>query len=76
MDLSYFRMSTHELLKKDPYIVSEEDHLIIFYSKYAVCMADNGKYSKHTSHIERRIHFVRNVENCKMHKIYWCDVGL
>ena len=24
----------------------------------------------------RRVHFVRNVENCKMHNIVWCEVGL
>ena len=23
-----------------------------------------------------RMHFVRNREKCKMHKIYWCEGGL
>ena len=39
-------------------------------------MAKNGSYTKHTRHIARRMHFVRNGEKCKMHKIEWCEVGL
>ena len=39
-------------------------------------MAKNGKDTKHTRHIARRMHFVRNEENCKMHKIDWCEGGL
>ena len=39
-------------------------------------MAKNGKDTKNTIHIARRIHFVRNGEKCKMHKIYWCEGGL
>ena len=45
-------------------------------SKSAVCMAKNGKDTKHTRHITRIIDLVRNGENCKMHKIDWCEVGL
>ena len=39
-------------------------------------MAKNGKDTKHTRHIARRMHFVRNGEKCKMHNIYWCEGGL
>ena len=39
-------------------------------------MAKNGKYTKHTRHISRRMHFISNGEKCKMHKIYWCEGGL
>ena len=39
-------------------------------------MAKNGKDTKHTRHIARRMHFVRNGEKCKMHKIDWCEGGL
>ena len=39
-------------------------------------MDKNGKDTKHTSHIARIIHFVRNCEKCKMHKIDWCEGGL
>ena len=39
-------------------------------------MAKNSKDTKHTRHIARRMHFVRNGEKCKMHKIYWCEGGM
>ena len=39
-------------------------------------MDKNGKDTKHTRHIARRMHFVRNGEKCKMHKIEWCEGGL
>ena len=45
-------------------------------SKYAMCMATNGKDTKHTRHIARIIHFVRNGEKWKIHKIDWCEGGL
>ena len=55
-------MLIHELLNKDTYIVPEEDALIVLYIKYAMCMAKNGKDTKHTRHIARIIHLIRNVE--------------
>ena len=76
MDLAHFRMLIHELLNKDPDIVQEEDHLVVLDSKYAMCMAKNGNNTKQISHIARRMHFVRNGENCKMHNIDWCGGGL
>ena len=57
-------------------MVPEEAPLIVLYSKYAMCMAKNGKDTKHTRHIVRRMHFVRNGKKCKMHKIDWCEGGL
>ena len=39
-------------------------------------MAKNGKDTKHTRHIARRIHFVRTGETFKMHIIDWCGGGL
>ena len=39
-------------------------------------MDKNGKDTKHTRHIDRRVHFVRNGEKCKMHMIDWCEGGL
>ena len=50
--------------------------MIVLDSKSAICMAKNGRDIKHTIHISRRMHFVRNGENCKMHKIDWCEGGL
>ena len=43
---------------------------------FAMCMANNGRDAKNTRHIARRMHFVRNGEKCKMHKIDWCEGGL
>ena len=54
-------------------MVPKEAPLIVLDSKYDMCMANNGKDTKHTRHIARRIHFVRNGEKCKMHKIDWCE---
>ena len=39
-------------------------------------MAKNNRDNKHTRHIARRMHFGRNGEKCKMHKIEWCEEGL
>ena len=39
-------------------------------------MANNGKDTKQTRHFAREIHFVRNGEKFKMHKIDWCEGGL
>ena len=76
MALAHFRMLVHELLNEDPDLVLKEDPLIVLDSKYAMCMANNGRDIKHTRHIARRMHFVRNGEKCKMQKIDWCEGGL
>ena len=76
MAIAHFRMLIHEFLNKDTYIVPEESTLIILDINSAVCMAKNGKDIKHTRHISRGVHFVRNGENCKMYKIYWCEGAL
>ena len=60
MALAHFRMLIHELLKKDPDIFPEGDPLVVLDSKSAVCIDNNGKDNKHTRHISRRVHFVRN----------------
>ena len=39
-------------------------------------MTKNFKDTKHTRHITRRMHFVRNGEKCKMQKVDWCEGGL
>ena len=76
MALAHFRMLIHELLNKDPDIVPEEAPFIVLDGKSAMCMAKNGKNTKHTRRIERIMHFVRNGEKCKMQKIDWCEGGL
>ena len=66
----------NEFLNNYPDIVPQEYPPIILDSNSAVCMAKNGKDTNNTRNISRRVHFVMNGENFKMHKIYWCDVGL
>ena len=57
-------------------MVPEEAPLIVLDSKSAMCMDKNGKDTKHTRHISRRMHFVSNGQKCNMHKIDWCEGGL
>ena len=57
-------MLIHEFLNKNMDIVPEEAPLIFFDSKHDMCMAKNGKYTKHTIHFARRMHFLRNGEKC------------
>ena len=39
-------------------------------------MANNSKYIKHTRHITKRIHLVRNDEVGNFHKTVWCEGGI
>ena len=41
-----------------------------------MCMANNDKDTKHTRHIVRKIHIVRNGEKINMHKIDFCEGGM
>ena len=76
MALEHFRMLIHELLNKNTDMVPKEAPLIVLDIKSAMCMSKNGKDTKHTRHIARRMHFARNSKKCKMQKIDWCKVGL
>ena len=76
MALEHFRMLIHELFNKDPDIFPEEDPLIVLDSKSSMCMTKNVKDTKHTMHIARIIHFLRNGEKCKMQNIDWCEGGM
>ena len=58
MDLVHFRMLVHEFLNEDPCMVPKEDHLIVLERKSAMCMAKNGRDTKHNRHIARIMHFV------------------
>ena len=68
MFLAHFKMLIHELLNKNPDIVPEEATLNVLYRNYAMCMARNGKDTKHTRQIARRIHFLMNTENARFIK--------
>ena len=65
-------MLFHELLNKDTDIVILAEPLIILDSKSALCMYKTDKDTKHTMHIYRGVHSVRNGEKCKIHNIEWC----
>ena len=58
----------NELMNKDPYVFSEQAPPIILDSKVDVCMANNGKYNKHTIHIYSRMQFVIHGEELNLHK--------
>ena len=60
MTLAHFRMLIHEFLNEDPDMVPQKAPLIVLDSKSDMCMSKNGKDTKHTRHIARRMHFVRN----------------
>ena len=62
MALEHLRMLINEFLSKDTDIVTEEAPLIILDSESAMCMANNGKDTKHRRHITMMMHFVRNGE--------------
>ena len=36
-------------------------------------MANNGKDTKHTRHISKIMHLVRNGEELNLHKTVWCE---
>ena len=57
MALAHFKMLVHEFLNEDPDMVPKEAPFIVLNSKYNMCMAKNGKDTKHTIHISRRMHF-------------------
>ena len=50
--------------------------MFILDRKSSVCMAKNGEDIKHTRHIFRSVHFVRNGDEWNLHKKVWCEVGL
>ena len=76
MALARFRMLISEFLNKDTDIVPEESPLIVLNGTSAIYMADNGKDTKQTRHISRRIYFLRNGEKCNIHNIDLCEGGL
>ena len=76
MDPANLGIINKEPMNKDKYMFTEQAPLIILYRKSAVCMANNGKYNKHTIHIGGKMQFLRNGEEWNMHKTLWCEGGL
>ena len=69
MDLAHFRMLINELINEDPDMVPKESPLIVLDGKSAMCMDKNGKDTKHTRHIARRMHLLRNGEKYNINKL-------
>ena len=65
MALAHFRILINDFLKKDPNIFSKKDPIFILDSKYYLCMSNNGKATKHTRHIARKVHFKETVKIAK-----------
>ena len=63
-------------MNKDTYEVPKQAPIIILDSNLAVCMSKNGKDTKHTRNIYRIMHFLRNGEECNLHKALWCEGGM
>ena len=66
----------HLLQNKDTYVVPQKQPLIIVDCKSDMYISNNGKDTKHTRHIGRRLTFVRHCEKYKQDKIDWCEGGL
>ena len=62
MALENFRMLNNELLNKYTYVVPEQPPLIILDIESAIYIYKYGKENKHTRHIVRKMHLVRNGE--------------
>ena len=65
MALVHFRILIHELLNKDPDIVTQEATLIVLDINSSMCMAKNGKDNKHTRYIAKRMHFCKEWRKIK-----------
>ena len=64
------------MLNKDPYLVPEQAPLIILDRKSSIFMTNNGKDTKHTRQISRRMKFVGNCEEWNFHKTVLYEGGL
>ena len=72
MALENLIILNNDLLNKDPCLVTEQSPIIILDGKSAICMANNGKDTKQTRHIYRRMRFVRNGEDYNLHETVLC----
>ena len=58
MALAHLRMLIHELLNKCTFIVPEEAPLIFLVGRCAMCISKNGKDTKQTRQITRKMNFI------------------
>ena len=76
MALAHFRMLKNELEGKDQHEAPEDPPLVILDRKSEVDMAKNGKDTKQTRHIARRMHFVWQGEAMGLHTLRWVEAKL
>ena len=76
MDLAHFMILNNELLNKDPYEAPEQAHIVTPDRKAYIWMDKNGKNTKHTKHIDRRMNLVRNGEEWIFHKTVCFEGGI
>ena len=74
--LAHFNMLNNEFLNKDTYVFPEKAPLFILVSTSSICMPKNDNNTKHTRHIDRNIHFMRNGTEWNLQKTVWCEVGM
>ena len=55
-------MLKNEMMDKDPNMVPEHAPVKLLDSKPSICVAKNGKDTKHIRYISRSMHLVRNGE--------------
>lgn len=75
-ELAHFKMLNSALKGEDPDQLPSDPPLIVMDSKSGIDMAKNGKNSKHTRHIMRRIHFVHMGEAEGYHQAAWCKKAI
>ena len=73
MALAHFRMLNTELEGEDPDQKPSDPPPLVLDSRAGVDMSKNGKDSKQTRHIARRMHFVRNGEAEGYHRTTWIE---
>ena len=76
MTLSHFRVLYNDLTKKDPDVFPDQAPLIIFDNKSDLCMAKDGKDTKHNRHIAIITQLIRNGEYLNLHNTVWYGGGL
>ena len=77
MDLAHLRMIKNKLTNKDTYVVTEHTPLIILDRKSADYTAKNGKDTKHTRHISKRMIFKETAKSeiCNEGGLKLADIG-
>ena len=69
-------MVTNELTGTEPDEFGNPPVLILLDSESAIAMSRNQRDSKHTRHIERRVHYVRQGQKSGQHRLEYVPADL